>query len=182
MTHVDPEFRAYCEESIFPDLDDLEQKRLAEVRSTCLVSLPIVLGLFVLVSCIFLPLNTAYTPAEVQYFLSDAEPALFQADTLMPWCTALQNVRFPLDAVGRKDEGRCLELLRRVGVGDFAGPAFHFGGIEQAVTAHPDVVIGLGQIGDEIPALVVGADDLDVADREFAGLRNDPDAPVRSGG
>ncbi len=46
---------------------------------------------------------------------------MFQADTLMPWCTALQNVRFPLDAVGRKDDGICLELLRRVGVGDFAG-------------------------------------------------------------
>src|SRR5690606_30288703 len=45
---------------------------------------------------------------------------MFQADTLMPWCTAVQNVSFPLEAVGRKDDGRCLELLKRVGVGDFA--------------------------------------------------------------
>ena len=29
---------------------------------------------------IFLPLNTAYTPAEIEYFLGDAEPALFVCD------------------------------------------------------------------------------------------------------
>src|SRR5690349_8570535 len=29
---------------------------------------------------VFLPLNTAYTPTEVSYFLSDAAPALFVAD------------------------------------------------------------------------------------------------------
>jgi malonyl-CoA/methylmalonyl-CoA synthetase len=29
---------------------------------------------------VFLPLNTAYTPAEVEYFLSDAEPAVFVCD------------------------------------------------------------------------------------------------------
>ena len=45
---------------------------------------------------------------------------MFQSDTLLPWATALDNVRLPLDAVGRKDDGRCLDLLRRVGVGDFA--------------------------------------------------------------
>ena len=44
---------------------------------------------------------------------------MFQADTLLPWATALENVRFPLDAVGRRDDGRCRELLKRVGVGDF---------------------------------------------------------------
>ena len=45
---------------------------------------------------------------------------MFQADTLLPWATALQNVRLPLDAVGRRDDGMCLDLLRRVGVADFA--------------------------------------------------------------
>ena len=29
---------------------------------------------------VFLPLNTAYMPAEVEYFLSDAEPRLFVCD------------------------------------------------------------------------------------------------------
>jgi NitT/TauT family transport system ATP-binding protein len=45
---------------------------------------------------------------------------MFQADTLLPWATALENVRFPLEAVGRRDDGGCSDLLRRVGVGDFA--------------------------------------------------------------
>lgn len=39
---------------------------------------------------IFLPLNTAYTPAEIEYFLGDAEPAVFvcdpsKADALRPY-------------------------------------------------------------------------------------------------
>lgn len=39
---------------------------------------------------IFLPLNTAYTPAEIEYFLGDAEPAVFvcdpaKADALKPY-------------------------------------------------------------------------------------------------
>src|SRR5690606_32848332 len=29
---------------------------------------------------IFLPLNTAYTPAEIEYFLTDAEPSIFVCD------------------------------------------------------------------------------------------------------
>lgn len=45
---------------------------------------------------------------------------MFQSDTLLPWATALQNVRFPLEAVGRKDDGLCLALLKKVGVGQFA--------------------------------------------------------------
>ena len=34
----------------------------------------------VLAGAVFLPLNTAYTPAELRYFLSDASPALFVCD------------------------------------------------------------------------------------------------------
>jgi malonyl-CoA/methylmalonyl-CoA synthetase len=39
---------------------------------------------------VFLPLNTAYTPAEVSYFVSDAEPALLVCDPAA--CGALQPV------------------------------------------------------------------------------------------
>jgi malonyl-CoA/methylmalonyl-CoA synthetase len=38
-------------------------------------------GACVAVGAVFLPLNTAYTPAEIAYFLTDAEPALFVCDT-----------------------------------------------------------------------------------------------------
>ena len=31
-------------------------------------------------SCVFLPLNTAYTPAEVEYFIGDAKPVLLVGD------------------------------------------------------------------------------------------------------
>jgi NitT/TauT family transport system ATP-binding protein len=55
--------------------------------------------------------------------ISLGDPAvgyMFQSDTLLPWATALQNVRFPLEAVGRRDDGLCMALLKKVGVGQFA--------------------------------------------------------------
>lgn len=68
------------------------------------------------------------SPSRGKCYLDDREIALgdpsvgymFQPDTLLPWATALENVRLPLDAVGRADDGLCLDLLKRVGVGDFA--------------------------------------------------------------
>jgi NitT/TauT family transport system ATP-binding protein len=56
-----------------------------------------------------------------QISLGDPEVGyMFQSDTLLPWATALENVRFPLEAVGRKDDGLCTALLKKVGVGQFA--------------------------------------------------------------
>ncbi|WP_084651790.1 ABC transporter ATP-binding protein [Ottowia thiooxydans] len=55
--------------------------------------------------------------------ISLGDPAvgyMFQSDTLLPWATALENVRFPLMAAGRTDDGLCMSLLKKVGVGQFA--------------------------------------------------------------
>jgi malonyl-CoA/methylmalonyl-CoA synthetase len=48
---------------------------------------------------VFLPLNTAYTTVEIEYFLGDAEPALFigkpeNAEALGALCTRLGGIRF----------------------------------------------------------------------------------------
>ena len=54
---------------------------------------------------VFLPLNTGYTPAEVEYFLGDAEPAVFVCDparyaSLEPIATAAGAQVLTLDADG----------------------------------------------------------------------------------
>jgi malonyl-CoA/methylmalonyl-CoA synthetase len=41
---------------------------------------------------IFLPLNTAYTPSEVAYFIGDAEPAIFISDPTKPAPTGLKHL------------------------------------------------------------------------------------------
>ena len=65
-----------------------------------------------------------------------------------------------------------------------AGLGAHFRRIDQAVAAHPDAVIGIRQIGNEIAALVVGNDDARELGRQFGGLGDHPDAglrPLRAG-
>ena len=54
---------------------------------------------------VFLPLNTGYTPAEIEYFLGDAEPAVFVCDparlaSLEPVATAIGARTLTLDANG----------------------------------------------------------------------------------
>ena len=48
--------------------------------------------------------------------------------------------------------------------------------VHQAVAADPDVVVGLGQIGHQEAAAVVGDDDLAQRRRQLGGLGDDPDA------
>jgi NitT/TauT family transport system ATP-binding protein len=63
---------------------------------------------------------------------------VFQEAALLPWRSALHNVRLPLEVVGyppeRRDE-RCIELLRSVGLEKFrdAYPAELSGGMKQRV-------------------------------------------------
>ncbi len=70
---------------------------------------------------VFLPLNTAYTPAEIAYFLDDAEPTLFVCDpgklaALEPLAAKAGARTATLDARG---EGSLMEAARQAGE-DFA--------------------------------------------------------------
>jgi NitT/TauT family transport system ATP-binding protein len=65
---------------------------------------------------------------------------MFQKPLLLPWRTTLQNVELPMEialgassGVGRTERARALELLRMVGLADFAGayPNQLSGGMQQ---------------------------------------------------
>ena len=90
--------------------------------------------------------------------------------------------RVPVD---RRVVLRGFRLVRRRHRGQIellAGLALHLRRVDEAVAAHPDVVIGLRQIGDDVAALVVGDDDLDVAHRQIARFRDHPDAGLGTAG
>ena len=53
----------------------------------------------------------------------------------------------------RRDDGRQVQRLAR--------RRLHLRRIDQAVAAHPDVVVGLRQVGQQVAAAIVGDDDLD---------------------
>ena len=105
----------------------------------------------------------------------------------------LRNIRIAPELVGRRDFHHGVPIDRRVILGrvrlagryhsrmvdDLARPALHLGGIDEAVAANPHVIVRLGQIGDDVAALIVGHDGADEAHAQFAGLRDDPDASFR---
>ena len=64
-------------------------------------------------------------------------------------------------------------------VESLAGCGGDFGRVDEAVAAHPDIVIGLRQFGDDVAALVVGHHDLGELGRKVRGLRDHPDAGLR---
>ena len=89
------------------------------------------------------------------------------------------------EPVDRRIILRGLRLVRRRHGGQIellAGLALHLRRIDEAVAAHPDVVVGFRQIGDDVAALIVGDDDLDVAHRQIAGFRDHPDAGLGPAG
>ena len=68
-------------------------------------------GASIAVGAVFLPLNTAYTPAEVDYFLGNASPRLFLCDPAMAEALTPVAVR----------NGVALMTLSGAGQGSFAG-------------------------------------------------------------
>ena len=76
----------------------------------------------------------------------------------------------------RRDHRGQVELLARL--------ARDLGRIDQAIAAHPDLVFGLGQLRQQVTALVVGDHDLGEAGGQVLGFRNHPYPcfrPVRAG-
>lgn len=85
-------------------------------------------GACLLSGAVFLPLNTAYTAAEVDYFVSDAKPALIVCDPSS--VEALTSCA--------KAHGARIETLDRNGEGSLASLAAHMPDAFEAVTRLPD--------------------------------------------
>jgi malonyl-CoA/methylmalonyl-CoA synthetase len=71
---------------------------------------------------VFLPLNTAYTPAEIRYFLGDAEPALFvcRSELEAPMRELAKEVGVPhVETLGETGDGSLTALARAVTPGTF---------------------------------------------------------------
>jgi NitT/TauT family transport system ATP-binding protein len=81
---------------------------------------------------------------------------MFQKPLLLPWRTTLQNVELPMEialksssGVGRSERARALELLRMVGLSEFAGAYPHqlSGGMQQraalarTLMSDPDILL-----------------------------------------
>ena len=77
---------------------------------------------------------------------------------------------------------RCFRARRchRLQVQGLAGSTLYFLRIDQAVTPHPNAVIGLRQLGDQIAAAVVGDDHLGELGGKVGCFRDHPDASFRS--
>ena len=61
---------------------------------------------------------------------------------------------------------RRVRRRHRAVIDGLAGLALHLRRVDQAVTAHPETVVGLRQAGDQVAALIVGDDHLGVARRQ----------------
>ena len=74
----------------------------------------------------------------------------------------------------RCDDGRQVDRIPGLGL--------HPLRVHEPVAAHPDVVGGVRQVGDEVAPRIVGHDDLDVTGRQLAGLGNHPDSGFGTAG
>src|SRR6266540_1979861 len=77
--------------------------------------------------------------------------------------------------IGRHDRGQVQEPSR---------DRLTLRGIHEPVAAHPHAVAGLGEVGQQVPPLIIGDDDLDELGRQIARFGDHPDAcfgPARAG-
>ncbi len=84
-------------------------------------------GACVAIGAIFLPLNTAYTPAEVDYFLGNATPRLFVCDPstatgLMPVAAASGTSLMTLDGAGQGSFAEAMAAQRDAFTPTVCGP------------------------------------------------------------
>ena len=73
--------------------------------------------------------------------------------------------------VGRRHR-REIELL--------AGLGAHLRRVHQPIAAHPDLIVRIRQVRDDVAALIVGDDDLGIFGRQLGRLRDDPDPGFRA--
>jgi len=78
---------------------------------------------------VYLPLNTAYKAAEVEYFLSDAEPALIVCDS--------RNLAW-VEELARKTGAAHVHTLDHDGTGSLAAAAASASEVFETVTSQPD--------------------------------------------
>jgi malonyl-CoA/methylmalonyl-CoA synthetase len=76
FTYADVEAASACFANALVSQGVLPGDRVAVQVEKCIDSLMLYLGA-IRAGAVFLPLNTAYTPAEIAYFLGDAEPRVF---------------------------------------------------------------------------------------------------------
>src|SRR5262249_33617541 len=65
-----------------------------------------------------------------------------------------------------------------------AGLAAHLRRVHEPIAAHPDLVVRIRQVRDDVAAAIVGDDDLGILGRQLGRFRDHPDAglrPIRAG-
>ena len=88
--------------------------------------------------------------------------------------------RVPIDRRVVMRGGLFVRRLHRSVVEPLARLCPHLRRIDESVSTHPDLVVGDRKVGNDVAALIVGDDALDVAGRQIGGLRDHPDSGFRT--
>ena len=88
--------------------------------------------------------------------------------------------RIPVDRRIILRRSRVVRRRRRLEIEVLPRLAVDLRRIDEAIAAHPHLVLGVGEIGHDVAALVVRHDHFCIAGRKVLRLRNDPDAGFRA--